>query len=154
MGGAELMKFENQTLLNNRRWTQEEINNAYETDWLDVIFRDAISHSHTLSFSSGSQNLNQFTSIGYTEQAGILKNTDLKRFNFRNNLSGKSNNGRLTYNTNINVNYSKSNMATSLGTGGVNQNFVLGALIGVPYFSPDQYVPEDPWNSIIGLTGH
>src|SRR5690554_8115275 len=95
MGGAELMKFENQTLLNNRRWTQGEIDNAYETDWLDVIFRDAISQSHTLSFSSGSENLNQFTSIGYTEQEGILKNTDLKRFNFRNNLSGKSNNGRL-----------------------------------------------------------
>src|SRR5690554_7027129 len=52
MGGAELMKFENQTLLNNRRWTQGEIDNAYETDWLDVIFRDAISQSHTLSFSS------------------------------------------------------------------------------------------------------
>src|SRR5690554_4986304 len=155
MGGAELMKFENQTLLNNRRWTQGEIDNAYETDWLDVIFRDAISQSHTLSFSSGSENLNQFTSIGYTEQEGILKNTDLKRFNFRNNLSGKSNNGRLTYNTNINVNYSKSNMATSLGTGGVNQNFVLGALIGVPYFSPDQYIPEDAWGSILGVAnGH
>lgn len=150
MGGAELMRFENQTQLNNRRWTESQINNAYETDWLDVIFREAISQSHTLSFSSGSKNLNQFTSVGYTDQEGILRRTDLKRFNFRNNLSGKNNNGRLTYNTNINFNYSKSYMATSLGTGGVNNNLVVGALSGVPYFSPEQYDPNDPWGSIVG----
>src|SRR5690606_9746938 len=153
MGGAELMRFENQTELNSQRWSQREIDNAFETDWLDVIFREAFSQSHTLSFSSGSKNMSQFTSVGYTEQEGILRNTDLKRFNFRNNLSGKNNNGRLTYNTNINVNYSKSNMATSLGTGGINQNFVIGALIGVPYFRPEQYNPDDAWGSIIGVYG-
>src|SRR5690606_33595811 len=92
----------------------------------------------------------QFTSVGYTDQEGILRKTDLKRFNFRNNLSGKNDNGRLTYNTNINFNYSKSYMATSLGTGGVNNNLVVVALSGVPYFSPEQYDPKAAWGAIVG----
>lgn len=153
MGGAELMRFENQTQLNNVRWAQKDINNAYETDWLDVIFRDAISQNHTLSFAGGSKNLSQFTSVGYTDQDGVLRNTDLKRFNFRSNITGKNNNGRLTYNTNVTANYSRSHQATSLGTGGINQNFVVGALMGVPYFSPDQYDPNNGYNSIIGVYG-
>ena len=154
MGGAELMRFENQTQLNAVRWSAKEIAGAAETDWLDVIFRDAVTQNHTLSFAAGSKNLSQFTSVGYNEQEGILRNTDLKRFNFRNNLNGKNNSGRLTYTTSINANYSRSNQATSLGTGGVNQNPVVGATKGAPYLTPDSYDPNDGYNSILKVYNH
>ena len=142
MNSQQLMNLENASGFLGRNWTAKEIANATTTDWLrDVIFRNAISQNHTLSLTSGNANLSQFTSIGYLDQEGTLKNTDLKRFTFRNNLEGKNGNGRLTYATNINVNYSRSHQATSLGTGGVNQNFVVGGLMGVPYFNPNAYVP-------------
>src|SRR5690606_25722544 len=101
-----------------------------------------------------SKNLSQFTSVGYTQHEGTLKNTDLKRFNFRSNINGKNDNGRLTYNTGITGNFSRSNQATNLGTGSVNLNPVISAMRGVPYFSPDQYDPTDAWGSIIGVYSH
>lgn len=134
MSGADLMRFEREAGVIN--WTDNEIANARNVDWLGVFFNDAITQSHTLSLSGGSKNLSTHTSIGYLDQEGILVNTDLKRFNFRNSLSGKNNSGRLKYNTNLSGNFSRSNLASSLGTGGVNQNYVLGALSGSPYIDP------------------
>ncbi|HLW10172.1 MAG TPA: SusC/RagA family TonB-linked outer membrane protein [Fermentimonas sp.] len=162
MDGHELMLFENQTEKNNVRWTASELRNARNTDWLDVFFRDAITQSHTLSFASGSKNMSQFTSIGYNSTEGTLKNTDMKRFNLRSNISGRSANNRLTYNTNLTANFSKNNEAVNLGTGAVNYNPVLGALRGVPYFYPEQYDPNNAWGSLVqdpdtgvlGVYGH
>ncbi len=144
MNGKELRAFEKSVYqqtagAKGRNWSNNQINNAPNQDWLDYFFRPAITQSHTLSFNSGSKTLSSFTSIGYTDQEGILKNTDLKRFNFRNNLNGKSKDGRLNYGTNLTANYSKSRLASSLGTGGVNQNYVLGALQGLPYITPEDY---------------
>ena len=151
MDGPELMRFENQTQKNNTRWTTAQINNASNTDWMDTFFRDAIVQNHTLSFSSGSKNLSQFTSVGFTNHEGALKNTDLKRFNFRSNLNGKSSDNRLTYNTNLTGNYSRSNQAVNLGTGAINYNPIIGAMRGVPYFNPGQYVKGDSYNSLLGV---
>ena len=153
MNGGELMAFENETRTNNRRWTQRQIDEAVNVDWMDQFFRIGIAQNHTLSFSSGSKNLAQFTSIGFTDQEGTLRNTDLKRFNFRNNLNGKSSDGRLTYGTGINFNYSRSNSATSLGTGGVNQNPVLAAINGARYLDISGYDPKDAYNTVLDLYG-
>ena len=119
--------------------TDQEIANAKNTNWLDYFFRTGIAHNQVLSFSQGGKNLSSFTSLGFMEQEGILKNTDLKRFNLRSNINGKSNDGKFTYSTNVTLNFSRRNEATNLGTGAVNQNYVLGANFGVPYLSPDEY---------------
>src|SRR5690554_6999775 len=119
------MRFENETQKSSVGWTANELRDARYTDWLDVFFRDAITQSHTLSFASGSRNMSQFTSIGYNHTEGTLKNTDMKRFNLRTNLSGRNANNRLTYNTNLTANFSKNNQAVNLGTGAVNYNPVL-----------------------------
>lgn len=113
------------------------------TNWKDYFFRTGVSQNHSLSLSSGSENLSSYTSFGYFGQEGILKTTDLTRFNFRNNVSGRSANKKFTYNTNVTLNYSKRNEASSVGTGGVNQNYVLGANNSLPYLSPDMYVDSD-----------
>lgn len=120
--------------------TPEEIA-AYDvnTDWYDEFFRTGASQNHVLSLTSGGQNLSSFTSFGFFDQEGILMNTDLKRFNFRNNISGKSSNDKFTYSTAISVNYSRRNESSSLGTASVNLNPVIGANAGLPYISPDYY---------------
>ena len=124
---------------------------AINTDWTDVFFNDAITQTHTLMFTAGSKNLSTYTSVGYSEFGGILKGTDLKRFNVRTNIDGKNNSGRLTYGTTFNANYSKSNMENSAGTNGVNQNYFLGAFQSLPYLDPGFYTNgEDLYNAYVG----
>jgi TonB-linked SusC/RagA family outer membrane protein len=111
------------------------------TDWLDVFFGAGLTQTHTLNLTSGGENINSFTSFGYTDQEGILSEaSDLKRFNFRNNTSGRSKNEKFNYATSVSINYSESNEPNSIGSGAINRNFVLGANQSVPYISPSSYV--------------
>lgn len=110
------------------------------TEWVDVFMRDALMQTHTLSFSAGSKNLSSYTSVGYAEYEGILKDTGLKRFNFRSNLNGKSSDDRLKFGTNVSANFSSSDQATSVGTNGINQNYFLGAFQAAPWVDPNLYV--------------
>lgn len=144
MSGQELMRFENayyqaQDPGSSPAYSDNDIENAVNTDWLDHFFNPAISQNHSLSFSSGAKNIASFTSLSFADHEGILSSTGMKRFTFRNNLSGRNNNERLTYNTSLNANYSKSTEAGALGTGQVNQNYVLGALMSLPYLDPAEY---------------
>ncbi|MDH7911763.1 SusC/RagA family TonB-linked outer membrane protein [Winogradskyella sp. SYSU M77433] len=117
------------------------------TDWLDVFFGTAYAQTHTLSLSAGGENINSFTSFGFTDQEGILNQASgLKRFNFRNNISGKSEDKKFEYNTSLSLNYSRNNVPLSIGTGGVNRNLALGAVSGVPYISPNDYDPDNAGN--------
>ncbi len=50
------------------------------TNWQKEIFRTAFSHDHNLSLSGSAENLPFRVSVGYTDQNGILKNTDMQRF--------------------------------------------------------------------------
>ncbi len=49
------------------------------TDWQREIFRTAVSHDHNLSFSGSFKSLPYRASVGYTDQNGIMKNTDMQR---------------------------------------------------------------------------
>lgn len=118
----------------------EALGNSVNTNWKNYFFRTGVSQAHNLSIVSGGENLGVYTSVGYLNQEGILKNTDFNRFNFRTNVSGKSINKKFTFDTNFSMNYSKRNEANSVGTGGVNQNYVLGANNSLPYVSPDMYI--------------
>jgi TonB-dependent starch-binding outer membrane protein SusC len=49
------------------------------TNWQKEIFRTAISQDHNLSVSGAVKNMPYRVSVGYTDQNGILKNTDMQR---------------------------------------------------------------------------
>ncbi|MGI0105328.1 SusC/RagA family TonB-linked outer membrane protein [Salinimicrobium sp. WS361] len=119
--------------------SEEEIASAESADWLNHFFRTGITKNNTLSLSSGGERATQFTSLGFYDTQGILKGSDLKRFNFRNNITGKSDNDKFNYGSSVSINYSNSNEPSSIGTGGVNQNFVLGAFQALPYVLPSGY---------------
>ena len=123
--------------------TDVEIAEFSTTEWLDVFFRYGFSQDHSVQLQSGSENASQFTSLGFFDQQGILQESSLQRFSIRNNITGKSANDKFNYATNLSLNYSKSESPTSVGTGGVNQNFILGAYQAVPYLSPEDYTPGD-----------
>ncbi len=116
-----------------------EIAAAATTDWADVFFDTGITQNHNLTLSSGSENVRQFTSLGYFEQEGILQDSDLTRFNIQSNVDGKSSNDKFNYGLNLAVNFSKSNEPNNIGGGGINRNYILGAYQSVPYLSPADY---------------
>jgi len=119
--------------------TDAEIGAATTTDWADFFFRQGLTQNHTLTLTSGGAKTTQFTSLGFFDQQGILRSSDLKRFNIRSNVTGKSDNEKFTYGTNLTINYSQSNEPNSIGSGAINRNYVLGAYQSVPYISPDDY---------------
>ncbi len=119
--------------------TPAEIALAPTFDWANFFFRTGLTQNHTLSLQSGSENFTQFTSFGYYDQEGILKDSGLKRFSIRNNTTGKSQNEKFNYSTNLTVNYSSSNEPNSIGSGAINRNYILGAYQSVPYITPDDY---------------
>ena len=57
------------------------------TNWQKEIFRTAISSDHNLSLAGAVKNFPYRFSVGYTDQNGILKNTDMKRFTGSLNLN-------------------------------------------------------------------
>ncbi len=118
---------------------QEIADYPINTNWSDYFFRNAISKEHSFSVETQGKQLRSYTSVNYLDQEGMLKGTALKRFTFRNNIDGKSNNDKFHYSTNLAIGFSKNNEAGNLGTGAVNRNYVLGAFTSAPYISPDEY---------------
>jgi len=130
---------------------------AYDvnTNWVDYFFRRGQSSNHNFSIENNGKNINSFTSVSYFKQDGTLETTGLQRFTLRNNLNGKSNNGKFSYYVNIGLGFSKNNEDPSIGTSGVNRNYILGAYLGAPYLDPDRYQGSvwtfDEYNNTPGL---
>ncbi len=57
------------------------------TNWQPELFRTALTHDHNLSFSGSVSNLPYRASVGYTDENGIMKNTDMKRITGAINLN-------------------------------------------------------------------
>ncbi len=60
-----------------------------DTDWQDEIFRTASSRSYELSFSGDANKLRYMFSLGYTDQDGIIINTDFSRYALRANIDNE-----------------------------------------------------------------
>ena len=119
--------------------TDEQIASANNFSWIDYFFNPGVTQNHTLSLSSGGKNNTQFTSLGFSETDGLLIDSDLTRFNIRNNFSGSSENDKFNYSTSLTMNFSKSNEPNNIGSGAINRNFVLGAYQSLPYVSASDY---------------
>ena len=78
------------------------------TDWQDLIFRTAVSHDHNVTVSGALKNLPYRVSVGYTDQQGIMKTTDFKRFTAAINLNPSLLDDHLTLNLNAKGMYAKS----------------------------------------------
>lgn len=63
-----------------------------ETDWNDVIFRNAFQQNHVFSVSGGTDKNSYYFSFGFSDQEGIAVSNSLNRYSFRANLDQKVNN--------------------------------------------------------------
>ncbi len=50
------------------------------TDWFDLLFRNSVSDSHTLSVSGGSEQITYYLSLGLANDRGVQKDDNAKRY--------------------------------------------------------------------------
>lgn len=67
----------------------ENYQNGIETDWQDLIFRTALTNSHQISVSGGTENTTYMASISRLNQEGVVKDTGIKRTNIALNVTQK-----------------------------------------------------------------
>lgn len=67
----------------------EAIENKDFVDWEDLVLRDAVIQSHSLSFSSGTESTKVYSSLNYFTQEGIIPNSGYDRGTFKLNLEQK-----------------------------------------------------------------
>lgn len=82
--------------------------NFGEVDWQDEMFRNALMQRHEISVMGGAEKTRYSLSAGYTNQDGILINSDYKRYNLRSSLTSNINKNFLV-GFNISVYYSDNN---------------------------------------------
>ncbi|WP_029273432.1 TonB-dependent receptor [Flavobacterium sp. KJJ] len=90
------------------------VGSAYNTDWQSAVLRNAPQSNHNVSFSGGSDKTKYYLSLGLTDQEGINKANDMKRYSIRANIDQDINKW-LSIGTNLSVTRTEYN---GLNTGG------------------------------------
>jgi TonB-linked SusC/RagA family outer membrane protein len=110
--------------------SQKVIKPKYNTDWQDLLYRNAIFSRHNLSFSGGSKEVKYYISGGYQNQDGIILNTGVKKINFRANIDGQIN---PKLRAGMNVSYTN-NQNKETEEGRWDHNPIMGALLMLPTY--------------------
>ncbi|MEG0697800.1 MAG: TonB-dependent receptor plug domain-containing protein, partial [Algoriella sp.] len=111
--------------------TDDQIANySTNTDWGKEFLKVAASQQHNIGLKFGGENVTVYSSAGYLEAAGNIKSTDFKRFTFRNNVTGRSSNGRFNYSSQVAIGYSKRNQLDQETNSGIDNNVVQNPLFG------------------------
>lgn len=100
-----------------------------DTNWFDVITRNALQTNHQLSVTGGNNRTQFFLSGGAFLQNGVVKKTDYKRYNLRANI-GHQINKKLRIETNIALSSAEVNRATGDGN-------IYGPWYNAKNISPD-----------------
>jgi len=102
MDGDEYREFVKQMYAGNAREEEALATlGTANTDWQDEIYRTALSHDHNLTLTgSVGDYLPYRLSVGYTDQQGIMKTSDFKRFTTAVNLNPSLLNDHLRLNLN------------------------------------------------------
>ncbi|WP_370899378.1 SusC/RagA family TonB-linked outer membrane protein [Chryseobacterium gossypii] len=157
LGAKELLNLENQYGVGQGgQMTPEEIAAwNVDTDWNKQFFQTSMLQQHTLGITSGGKNINNYTSLGYLNTDGTFRSTDFQRFTLRNNLNGKSDNGRLTFSMQTAVGYSKRHQLDQETNAGIDNNIVqnplFGSLLTPSYLEPYPFINgQDMFNQIGG----
>ena len=93
---ADYMELKNEALKNsglstNRMYPQEVIDqyrNATDRtkypnyDWIDLMFNPALAYSHNLNVNGGGEKTAYNTSLGYSNQDGVMRGFNNQRVNF------------------------------------------------------------------------
>lgn len=73
----------------------------YNTDWQDQVYRTAISTDHNISVAGGLKNMPYRFSLGYTNQNGIIKTSNMQRVTLAASLNPSFLDNHLNFNVNL-----------------------------------------------------
>lgn len=65
----------------------ENYRSGTETNWQDVMFRDALTTNHQVSISGGTESTTYMASVAHLQQDGVVKNTGMNRTNVALNIA-------------------------------------------------------------------
>lgn len=145
LNAAEFAAFENEIFLYQRDilgqsnrvpvYTDEQIASLGEgTNWQDELFRSAPIQNYQLSFTGGDADTKYSIIGGYTDQQGIILNSDFKRYSLRVNLD-KTINTRIRIGNSSSINRTTSNLAFTGAAGGI-QGSGSGVVGVAMHFNP------------------
>lgn len=102
--------------------------NGYNTDWQDEIFRTAVTSSHSLSLSGGSERSTYRASLGYLDQEGIIEKSGMEKYSGRLTLSTKTLDDHLNIEFGLTAARVNDQRAPLGESGGVEGDLLLSAL--------------------------
>lgn len=106
------------------------------TDWQEHIYSsNAAIQSHNISFSGGNDKTNFFTSFGYFDQEGVVKNSSFTRYTARLNISHKA-----SEQFNMGVNLTTSYTFDDYISGGFGTNESAGVLYAAFNWDPTETI--------------
>lgn len=85
LNGSQFVEIANEKR-RNAGATELAVYDGTDTDWQDYVLVNGFSQQHNLSISGGSQSTKYFFSLGFSDQGGIIRANDMKRYSFRANL--------------------------------------------------------------------
>lgn len=100
---------------------QKALLGTENTDWQDEIYQTAIMTDNNLSMSGSLKNLPYRLSVGYLNQDGILKTSNLQRVSTSLNLSPLLLDGHLKIDLNLKGSFTRSRFANTNAVWGANQ---------------------------------
>lgn len=138
---AEYLQYSNEAYLNNGQdsiYTAMQIANLsrVNTNWQDLIYRQARTQNHQLNISGGLDKMRYSVSFGYLSQGGIVKNSNYDRGSLRINLDRQFGN-KFKFGVNMSGTLSKNRAAMqSSNISDASMSVVRGALTSRPFDSP------------------
>jgi TonB-linked SusC/RagA family outer membrane protein len=123
------------------------------TNWADIVYRQGLQHSNTISLSGANESTSYYFSTGYTEQEGIINRNDFKRLTLLMNVDHKagkffSMGGKIQYTSDKNTAATSSG---SLGDAFATAGLGRVALITAPNVGP--FKADGSYNQANGLIG-
>lgn len=127
--------------------------NIINTNWADIVYRQGLQHSNTISLSGANESTSYYFSTGYTEQEGIINRNDFKRLTLLMNVDHKAGKfftmgGKIQYTSDQNTSAASSG---SLGDAFASAGLGRVALITAPNVGP--FLANGSYNQANGLIG-
>ena len=127
------------------------------TNWADIVYRQGLQHSNTISLSGANESTSYYFSTGYTEQEGIINRNDFKRLTLLMNVDHKagkffSMGGKIQYTSDQNTAATSSgSLGDAFATAGLGRVALITAPNVGPFNSDGSY---NQANGLIGVMGN
>lgn len=119
------------------------IDNGFDTDWQDEVFRTAVSNSQNIAYSNGYDGGDYRVSLGYSNQNGIIEETGLQRLTGRFNWNHRLLNDKLKLSLQSTVSRINDEAAPITQDAGFEGDLIGSMIMANPTWNPDPTVQVD-----------